>query len=295
MIKRLPAVVLLFAIFIVAAVLVVRWNPAAPLNALSSSAGYTLTSIEYAPEHALSLDLYRPREPGGPRPVVVFFYGGTWNSGARADYRFLADALTARGLLVVIPDYRLYPQVRYPAFLEDCAKAVAWTLRDIERYGGDPRRVFLFGHSAGAYNAAMLALDPRWLAGQGLTPEALRGWIGLAGPYDFLPSNNLRVQPVFFHPHYPALAQPIEHVRGAAVPAFIGAASDDTLVDPQRSSVQLAQRMQAEGAQVTLRLYERVNHLTLIGAFAWPLRWLAPVQRDVCEFLLSDSTHCFDR
>jgi acetyl esterase/lipase len=162
---------------------------------------------------------------------------------------------------------------------------VAWTQREIGRYRGDPARIYLMGHSAGAYNAAMLALDPRWLQAQGLSPALLRGWIGLAGPYDFFPSNNPDVQPVFMHPNYPPLAQPIEHVAKTQVPAFIGAARTDNLVNPQRNSEQLAQRLSAAGAPVTFKLYDRVNHITLIGAWSWPLRWLAPVTDDVFGFL----------
>jgi len=110
--------------------------------------------------------------PGNGYPVVVFFYGGTWIGGDRSDYRFIGEALASRGILTIIADYRLYPQVRYPDFLLDCAAAVAWALREAHRYGGDPRRLYVMGHSSGAYNAAMVALDPRWLAAAGSAPSA---------------------------------------------------------------------------------------------------------------------------
>ncbi len=262
-------------------------KPAQLLNWLSPARQYTLSEgITYSPAIPQKLDIYQPNNASANNPVIVFFYGGSWNSGARADYRFVAAALTARGFVVVIPAYRLYPQVRYPLFLEDCAAAVAWTLHTIKHYGGDPRRMYLLGHSAGAYNAAMLALDPRWLNSAGLMPNALKGWAGLAGPYHFLPSTNPDVQPVFMHPQYPAYAQPIEHVRQASLPAFIAAARDDDLVDPQQNSAQLAQQMLARGVPASLKIYESVNHVTLIGAFAWPLRWLAPVLDDVTEYFL---------
>lgn len=257
------------------------------VNWISPAGHYAASEdIPYAPAPRQKLDVYRPAAPHSAHPVIVFFYGGSWNRGARADYRFVAAALTARGFVVVIPDYRLYPQVRYPLFLEDCAAAVGWTLRNIERYGGDPHRVYLLGHSAGAYNAAMLALDPRWLAGVGFRPGALKGWGGLAGPYHFLPSTNPEVQPVFMHPNYPLGAQPIEHVRAAQLPAFIAAASGDILVDPQQNSAQLAAQLQQRGVPVSLKIYPRVNHVTLIGAFAWPLRFLAPVLDDVTNYFL---------
>ena len=118
--------------------------------------------------------------------MVVFFYGGSWNSGSRDDYGFVGEALASRGIVVVIADYRLYPQVRYPAFLQDNAHAVAWTYQHIAEHGGDPHQLYVMGHSSGAYNASMLALDPRWLKAVNLSPTMLKGWIGLAGPYDFL-------------------------------------------------------------------------------------------------------------
>lgn len=252
---------------------------------IDKNISYSRTAIG---DSRLQLDVYRPRNTVAALPVVVFFYGGSWHSGARGDYLFVAAALAAQGFVVVVPDYRLYPDVQYPAFLQDCAAAVAWTLSEVAKYGGDPRRTYLMGHSAGAYNAAMLALDPRWLAGQGLAPAQLKGWIGLAGPYDFLPSNNPKVKLVFHHPHYPAGAQPIEYIHANGLPAFIGAAASDRLVDPQRNSSQLAERLRAAQIPVTVKLYPRVDHLTLLGAWAWSLHGLAPVFDDVITFLRSD-------
>ncbi|KTC43100.1 esterase [Pseudomonas putida] len=168
------------------------------LDVVTPSSGYQLTQgVAYGLDPRQKLDVYRPTRPLPATPVVVFFYGGTWSSGERGDYRFVAQALAARGILVVVADYRLYPQVRYPSFIEDGADAVAWTYRNIDRYGGDVRRLFVMGHSSGGYNAAMLALDPQWLRKAGVPSNALRGWIGLAGPYDFLPIENPEARPVF--------------------------------------------------------------------------------------------------
>jgi acetyl esterase/lipase len=141
------------------------------------------------------------------------------------------------------------------------------------------------GHSAGGYNAAMLALDARWLRAVGHSPKELAGWIGLAGPYDFLPMSNPETRPVFFHPNYPAGSQPIDYVTPASRPALLAAASNDTLINPQRNTAGLATRLRAAGVSVELKMYERVNHMTLAAAFAWPLRWLAPVLDDVVAFI----------
>ena len=263
--------------------------PLRVLNALASAGGGHMVdrNVAYGPLARQSLDVYTPTAaaPTGGWPVVVFFYGGSWNTGERADYAFVGSALAARGVLTLVADYRLYPEVRYPEFLRDSALALARGLERAARLGGDPKRVFVMGHSAGGYNAAMLALDPRWLGATGHVPAELAGWIGLAGPYDFFPTDNQDAQPVFFHPNYPSRAQPIEFGSAHAVPTFLGAPVNDKLVSPTRSTRSLAARLEAAGTRVTLRMYERASHATLVGAFAPPLRWVAPVLDDVTAFI----------
>lgn len=144
--------------------------------------------IAYGEGERRRLDVYVPKGAGpAPRPVIVFFYGGSWKGGDRANYLFVAEALTARGFVVVIPDYRVYPEVRYPGFVEDGAKAVAWTRREIARFHGDASRLYVMGHSAGSLIAAMLAYNDRFLKAEGMERSDIRGLIGLAGPYDFKP------------------------------------------------------------------------------------------------------------
>lgn len=263
-------------------------SPVTALNVLARAGDHSVTAgVAYGPGPRQQLDVYRPAQPAPPGgwPMVVFFYGGSWNSGQRADYAFVGQALASRGIVALVADYRLYPQVRYPEFLQDCAAALAWALDRSRALGADPRRVHVMGHSAGAYNAAMLAMDARWLAARGHAPAELAGFIGLAGPYDFLPSGNPDVQPVFFHPSVPPGAQPVEWAGAATPRSFLGAARSDALVDPQRNTLALATRLQAAGVPVTLRLYDGVNHVTLAGALARPLRWLAPVLDDVAAFV----------
>ena len=258
------------------------------LNALSASNSYTLNAdVTYGALPRQKLDIYTPTAtaPAGGWPVIVFFYGGSWNTGERADYQFVGEALAARGVLILVADYRLYPDVRYPDFLSDSAQALAYGFDQAARLGGDPKRVFVMGHSAGGYNAAMLALDARWLKAVGHAPTELAGWIGLAGPYDFFPTDNPAARPVFFHPNYPAQAQPIQFTPSNAPRSFLAAPVNDRLVSPQRSTLQLANKLQAAGVPVTLKLYERASHISLIGAFAWPLRWIAPVLDDVLAFI----------
>ena len=263
-------------------------TPLATLNALAATDSHTrVTDVAYGALPRQRLDLYRPAgvAPLGGWPVVVFFYGGSWNSGDRAQYGFVGAALASRGMLALVADYRLYPEVRFPSFLVDSAQALAWGLSHAAEQGGNPRRVFVMGHSAGGYNAAMLALDARWLAATGHAPRELAGFIGLAGAYDFLPMTNRDAQPVFFHPDYPPDTQPIEFASAAAPRSFLAAGRTDALIDPQRNTAALAARLSAAGVPVSLHRYERASHVTLIGAFGLPLRWLAPVLDDVASFV----------
>jgi acetyl esterase/lipase len=296
--RAMLRIALVVLVLIAVPTLIAACAPVRTLNALTPSDTYRADdNIHYGPDPRQQLDVYQPRvtaslqKPAKGWPVVVFFYGGSWNRGDRGDYRFAGEALASRGMVAVLADYRLYPQVRYPDFLRDCAAAVAWVRREASRYDGDTDRLYVMGHSAGGYNAAMLALDARWLAEQGLAPAIFKGWIGLAGPYEFLPMTNIDAQPVFFHPNYPPGTQPIDYASPSSPRTFLGAAAADDLVDPDRNTRALAQKLQGKGVPVTLRMYDRVSHVTLMGAFARPLSWLAPVADDVAAFVLGDGPH----
>ena len=256
------------------------------LDALVPSGTYELREDQaYGALPRQRLDVYLPLQPAAKPPLVVFFYGGAWTRGERAQYRFVGEALASHGVAVVIADYRLSPQVRWPSILEDCAAATRWALTQAAGLGCDPQRVFLMGHSAGAYNAAMLALDPRWLAAHNLKPQQLAGWIGLAGPYDFLPISDPDSRVAFDWPNTPRESQPIDHVSAAAPRALLLAAAKDGTVNPQRNTVGLATRLQAAGVPVRVRVLERVNHVTIVGALSRPLAWLAPVREEVLGFV----------
>jgi acetyl esterase/lipase len=259
-------------------------SPAAVLNRFASAHGVEITrSISYGTAARQTLDVYRPKSAVAA-PVVVFFYGGSWQSGSKAIYKFVGSALARRGFVTVVPDYRLYPEARYPGFIEDGARAVRWAKDNAARFGGDPDKLFVMGHSAGAYIAAMLALDARWLGEVKLVPQHdIAGLIGVSGPYDILPLRDPTLVTIFGGANVTA-TQPIFHVSSHAPPALLVTGAKDDTVDPGNST-RLAARLRAAGNDARAVTYPRVGHFTIIGAFAWPLRFLAPVLRDTDAFI----------
>ena len=249
------------------------------LNATVPKDTYRRTAdVAYGQNTRQKVDVYQPLTTTASAtdtalaPMVVFFYGGSWSSGDRADYRFVGEALASRGIVAVVADYRLSPEFRYPAFVQDSASAVRWAFDNASVYGADASRVFVMGHSAGGYNAAMLALDKRWLGAVGLAPARLAGWIGLAGPYDFLPIGDKKTQVAFNWPETPADSQPLFHASRASPPALLLAPVNDTVVSPTRSTVALADKLRAAGVPVESALFDGVSHVTLIASLAPVLR-----------------------
>lgn len=259
-------------------------SPADPLNAIARNGPWRVASgIAYSGGTRQKLDVYTP-EGANEAPVVVFFYGGNWQSGERGMYRFVAAALAARGIVTVVPDYRVYPQVKFPKFLEDGARAVAWVKENVERYGGSASKVFLMGHSAGAYIAAMLTLDRQWLVKVGLDPRRdVAGLIGIAGPYDFLPLHDDTLKIIFAGGDIKN-TQPITFVAGHEPPALLVTGRNDGMVDPGNTA-RLAASLRLHGNAVTEKIYPYIGHLSVIGAFSPALRFFAPVLRDVENFI----------
>ncbi len=228
------------------------------------------------------LDLYAPRgtRSDARLPVVVFLYGGSWNSGDKASYSFAGFALARRGFLVAIPDYRLHPEVRFPAFIEDGAAAVRWLRANAGRFGGDPDRLVLVGHSAGAYNAAMLALDPQWL---GQDRAAVKGWAGLGGPYSFLPLDSPATIAAFGGTADLEATQPVRFVDAASPPALLISGGKDNVVRAHNAR-RLAAAYAAAGAKAESKTYPGMSHAGLVLGFSTLLRRKGSVLDDVSAF-----------
>lgn len=271
-------------------------QPVVALNTLTQTGlavqgrlGRVAADQAYGTDLAQRADVYWPpaamAAPPAGWPLVVFFHGGSWVRGHRSEYRFVGQALASRGVIAVVADYRLYPQVRYPAFLHDAAQVTDWALTQAPAWGGDPRRLYLMGHSAGAYNAAMVAIDPRWLGAQGRSPRALAGWIGLAGPYDFLPIQDPEVQPVFHHPHSPPDSQVLFHDLRASPPAWLALAPQDPYVNPQANTLRLHARLRAAGVSSQLLSVPRASHISLVAMLSPLFQAWVPLLDAVMAFV----------
>jgi acetyl esterase/lipase len=267
------------------AALVSGCAPVDLLNATIPTQGLTIIrDIPYEPGPRHTLDVYRPDDAAGALPVVVFIYGGAWQTGKKSDYLFVASALARSGFLVMVPDYRLYPQVQFPGFIEDAAAAVAYARTAAASWGGDPTRLFVAGHSAGAHIAAMLALNPRYLAAAGMSRSDLAGVVGIAGPYNFLPIQAPDIQAVFSAAADKRDTQPITFVDGHNPPMLLLAGEADDTVYPA-NTISLTRAIRAKGGPVEDRLYPDVGHIGIILAFAPGFQGRAPSLNDTVKFI----------
>lgn len=262
-------------------------SPLALFDALGprdAGARLVLKDAAFGDDPRQRLDVFTPIGDVTNAPVLVFFYGGSWKSGSKEDYAFAAQALAAQGFVTVLPDYRLYPQVRFPDFLDDGARAVAWVRDNITSYGGDPKKIVLAGHSAGAYNAMMLGLDPSYLRRAGVDPRVIRAVAGLSGPYDFLPFDQSTSIDVFGEAPDPEATQPITFVGPKAPPAFLATGDADTTVRP-RNTQRLAARLRNARVAVQERIYSGLDHADTLLALSVTFRSKAPELSEMASFL----------
>jgi acetyl esterase/lipase len=258
-------------------------------NGLISRAGYHVVSdLPYGEDPRQKLDLYVPDHPSGA--VLLFFYGGGWQGGSKSLYPAFGQAFASRGILVAIADYRLYPQVRYPGFIQDSAQAFAYVREHAAHYGGNPKQVIVSGHSAGAYDAMMLAADPHYLKDAGADISQICGMIGIAGPYDFLPLTDPSYIAVFEGNNRPE-TQPINYIDGKRPPMLLAYGTADTVVDPG-NSIRLAAKLRSFGSAVTLKAYPHTGHIGIIVSLIPGLRWMTPLRRDMLDFIAAIAPAC---
>jgi acetyl esterase/lipase len=261
-----------------------RFSPFVVINLLVPRAGYRIhRGVAYGADPRQKLNVYVPSGLTAPAPVVLFFYGGGWQGGNRNDYLAFGQAFSSAGMVAAVADYRLYPQVKYPGFVEDSARALAFVRAQAAQYGGDPDRIFLAGHSAGAYNAVMVASEPKFLAAQGGNLNWIRGVIGIAGPYNFLPMSD----PVYvdmFHGTNNTDSMPVHHVDGPRPPMLLISGSEDDTVSLSNTN-DMSERLKRFGSDVKVIFYKGVGHVGVILSLVRGFRGLAPLRQDMIDFI----------
>lgn len=270
-------------------------TPLSLVNVIDSGKYQVSLDHVYGSEPRQKLDIYMPDRQVAlasekPTDVVLFFYGGSWRTGDKADHRFVAKGLAEQGLITVIADYRLYPEVDWRNFLKDGASAYRWVETHIAEYGGEPRRIFVMGHSAGAHIAAMVALNQQ-LRIDADSKIAPCGLIGLAGPYDFLPFSETSVAEVFSSASDLQLTQPIHYADKRDPSALLLTGDADKRVDPGNST-RLAHAMTRAGGQAEVIMYPDVGHPGVLLSLSPALSSIAPTLIDIGRFVAQ--THCAD-
>lgn len=251
------------------------------LNLTIPKTGYSVKrDIAYGTGPRACLDFYVPGGLNAAAPVILFFYGGSWQNGTKNIYRAFGEAFASAGVIAAVADYRLYPQVKYPAFIEDGARAFRFVRDNIASHGGDPARIFVSGHSAGAYIAAMLACDPRYLEGD---TAAIRGMIGIAGPYDFLPLYDPALIDIFGGDREMA-TQPIKYARNQTPPMLLVHGTADKTVGAGNSR-RMAQRLREAGNAVDLIEYKGASHLGILLSLAHGFRGRTTLREDMLRFI----------
>lgn len=256
------------------------------LNATISHRGYSVYyNIAYGTNPRERLDIYVPDKLVSPHTTIIYFYGGSWQFGDKNMYRFLGQAFASKGFITVVVNYRLYPEVYFPTFIEDGAKAVRWVHMNIQKYKGDPKHVFLAGHSAGAHIAALLVTDSHYLKEQGGTVSWINGMIGIAGPYDFLPFTDPKIKALFSKVK-DSETQPINYVtRG--LPPFLLVSGDKDKEVFLKNTINFANRLRNFKVPVTEIIYPGIGHIGIILSLASGFRYKTPLLEDITSFIES--------
>jgi acetyl esterase/lipase len=256
------------------------------LNLAVPRGGYAIhPDIAYGADPRQTLDIYVPDGLAKPAPVILFFYGGSWSSGGKDIYRAFGQAFASKGIVTIVADYRLYPQVRYPAFVEDGAQAFRFVHEIVAKYGGDANRIFLAGHSAGAYIAVLLASDLHYLKDAHADPAWVRGVIGIAGPYDFLPLHDPKLIDTFGGANVRA-TQPIDYIDGKRAPMLLAHGTADTTVGVGNAR-RMAKRLKSVGSPYDEIEYPGASHIGILLSLAPGFRGNTTLREDIAKFVMA--------
>ncbi|WP_293913254.1 alpha/beta hydrolase [Deinococcus sp.] len=259
-------------------------NPAIPVNAAVNLSGLKVSrDLKYGPDVRNVLDVYEPQGGGQNRPVVLFIHGGSWNSGSKAEYVFVGESLARAGYVTAVMNYRLAPLHPYPDYVQDGAQALRWLQDNAGKYGGNGTRLYVMGHSAGAFNAVELVDNERWLREAGVPISNVRAVVGIAGPYDY-DFRQFKSRTAFPAGGDPADIMPSRHVRADAPPHLLLVAANDTTVDPS-NGLKMKAALDAKNIPLTFTVLPGLNHITIVGAMSRNLTFLGGTRQAVLDYL----------
>ncbi len=242
--------------------------------------GEIVTDISYGNHDRQKLDIYIPKiEKEEPLPVIVFFHGGRWTFGSKDQYKFVGMTLSNMGYIVVLPNTRLYPEVKHPTFVEDGAKAVAWVYNNVAEYGADDN-LFLSGHSSGAHIASLIVADESYLSGYDLSPDIINAFAGLSGPYDFVPQDNDLKDMFGATESEFSKAMTTPYIDGNEPPMLLIYGQKDEQVWARNHEL-LSDKIREKGGQVEVKLYPEADHTDTVSA----LSWINPARLDVASYI----------
>jgi acetyl esterase/lipase len=243
--------------------------------------GQISEDVPYGELTRQKLDIYVPNIDQETFPVVVFFHGGRWTDGSKEQYKFVGMTLSNMGYVVVMPNTRLYPDVKFPTFAEDAAKSVAWVHKNIASYKGN-QNLFISGHSSGAHLGALIIADNAYLAAYELKPNIVNAFAGISGPYDFVPKA-ADIKDMFGPAeNFPNMVV-TNFIDGDEPPMLLIYTAEDTTVHPRNLALLKAGIEKANGKVETI-IYETGGHAAPVAAFSWANPSDLPVPRDIDSF-----------
>lgn len=259
-------------IFLILAGLITSACSDAGLAAVNIPAGFksgqVVENVSYGTLPLQKMDIYIPDVKAAENlPVIIFMHGGRWTDGDKNQYAFMGKKLNEYGFITVIPNYRKYPDIKFPIFIEDTARAISYTYDHIAEYNGNPNNIHLMGHSSGAHMAALAIADRSYLNAFDKTPDIIKSFAGLSGPYDFVPQAR-DIKSIFAPPeNYPKM-QVTNFIDGTEPPMLLVHGRDDDTVELPNLE-KLARGINAHNGHVETLIPDGINHTDPVRDFTW--------------------------
>ncbi len=282
----------LFLALLISFVSIVMISPSAKTKAMSLVSQLVANqnisvqkNISYGPLNRQSLDHYQPKTGSTQKPILIFYYGGGWESGEKSIYHFIGAELASKGFDVIIPDYRLFPEVKFPKFINDAALAYNWVWQHLAQKNERP--IVLIGHSAGAHIAALMAYDQTYLnkfssaANPKFKPA---GFIGFAGPYAFNPVTWHTTKDIFSTTKNEDLARPVAFINSKSPTSLLFHGEEDTVVKKWNMET-LTKALKANKVEVEANLLPGISHIDIMLNIGLPLKQQKNILEKMMKFI----------